>query len=98
MFEPPLRFEELRPQSLQRHLDPKLEVEGLPHLAHPTAPEHLEDLVPLAEYLARSESPQPLRHVEGLTLAFGAGGEVVVSHRLALGASIATETHLRYPR
>ena len=75
-LETALGFEELRPQRLQRHLDPQLEVEGVPHLTHPAAAEHLEDLVALAEHLALGERPQPLRHVEGLALALGAGGRI----------------------
>ena len=52
-LEPALGFEEILTQRLERHLDPQLEVEGVPHLAHAAAAEHLEDLVTLAEHLAR---------------------------------------------
>ena len=72
-LEPAVRLEELLPQRLQRHLDPQLEVEGVPHLAHPATAEHLENLVALAQHLPRREAPHPLRHVEGRALVLGAG-------------------------
>jgi hypothetical protein len=72
-LEPALRFEEIPAQGLERHLDPELEVEGMPHLTHTTATEHLEDLVALAEDLAGGEGLETLRHVEGLALTLGAG-------------------------
>jgi hypothetical protein len=50
-LEPPLRFKELGTKSLESNIDAQLEIEGLPHLAHPAAAQHLEDLVPLTEDL-----------------------------------------------
>jgi hypothetical protein len=72
-LQPSFALEELGAQGLERHLDPELEIEGVPHLAHPTAAEYLENLVALAKYLAGGEGLEPLRQVEGRTLALGAG-------------------------
>ena len=81
-LEAALGFEELRPQGLQRHFDPQLEVEGVPHLAHPAAAQHLDDLVALAEYLPGHKAPHPLGHVEGLALRLGASQRFTVRRRL----------------
>ena len=62
-LEPPLVLEQVPAQRLERHLDPQLEVEGPPHLAHAAPAEHLEDLVALAQHLAGGE--QPSRHGVG---------------------------------
>ena len=64
----------------------------MPHLAHPATPEHLENLVALTQHLAGCKALHPLRHVEGLALALGAGGEVggarVVSHPRTSGPHV----------
>jgi hypothetical protein len=50
-----LVLEEILPQRLQRHLDPQLEVEGAPHLAHPSPAKLGSDLVAVAQHLARGQ-------------------------------------------
>jgi hypothetical protein len=48
-------LEEILAQRLQRHLDPQLEVEGPPHLTHPSPAELRANLVAVAQHLALSE-------------------------------------------
>ncbi len=93
-FEPSLRLEKIIAERLEPDLDPQLEIERTPDLTHPATPEHLEDLVPVTQYLAGGEKSEPLRQIDSRPLRLGAGGQrlflgdlvvhciVSISHRL----------------
>jgi hypothetical protein len=70
-IESTLGLEEIGAKCFQRDVDPELEIEGVPHLTHPAAAEHLEDLIAISEHLSLAERPHPLRHVKSFTLSAG---------------------------
>ena len=55
-----------RPQRLERHVHPQLEVEGPPDLAHAAAAEQRADAVPAAEDLPAANAPAGWSSVSGL--------------------------------
>ena len=81
-LQPPLGLEELIPERLEPDLDPQLEIEGAPDLAHPTATEHLEDLVPVAQHLTGGEETRaPPADPPSHLIRLGAGRQRLVRRR-----------------
>ncbi len=85
---PPLRLEEIIAERLEPDLDPELEVEGPPDLAHPAATEHLEDFVAITQHLANMEEAGALRKIDGRPLRLGAGGQRLVGRRSLTHVSV----------
>jgi hypothetical protein len=83
---PGLVDHQLWPYPLERHLHPQLEVEGVPHLAHPTRTEQRLDPIAVAEHAARLERQAPLDFaidgLGGLRHAVAAA-RIVVRHFLS---------------
>ena len=77
-LQPSLGLEEILAQRLEPDLDPQLEIEGPPDLTHPTATEHLEDLVALAQHLPDVEEAEPLGQIDRRPLRLGAGRQRLV--------------------
>ena len=83
-LEPSLGLEQILPQGLQPDFDPELEIEGPPDLTHPTATEHLEDLVAITQHLPGREESEVLRDINGRTFILGAGQRRVVGGNRAI--------------
>ena len=93
-LEPSLGLEEIIAQRLEPDLDPELEIEGPPDLAHPTAPEHLEDLVAVARAPGRWEEAQSLRQIDRRPLRLGAGHRMIVRGELLIHCLVSISDRL----
>ncbi len=96
-LESTLVLEQARMQRLERHVDAELEVEGAPHLAHPSPAEAGADLIAIAEHLAGAELGGA--RIDGGSLGVVLGANLVVQRRLLDGQACQTrEAHPTRPR